>query len=376
MADLRAIDLCAGAGGWAAAARGLPIQVLLAVDVWKPALMTYQINHPDTGVIAWDCSRLAELWPPDQCRGQVDLVLGGIPCQWISVYRGKGLRNEPSEQEVEKQRSLLDSILDWIRLVDPPYYCLEDVRGLIKEIPPLTPYQVIDSAEFSGQRRKRVYVGRFPSPPPQANGQVLGDYLRPGPYRVGPRLWPRELTTSRSFSRSNALKADPERKAPTVVAITSRRDAEIGIVADHLPGGKRQYEWQEAARLQGFPEDYLFWGSPTDVGQMIGNAVQIDTGRAILKAICSQAHERFELTAEGPRMTHFLVSITTRTPDGDAQAEDTLEIEAYCEEDAIIHVLQSRKSRRIQTTHRGTVPDRLAGVNVVRWRTADGRDDR
>jgi site-specific DNA-cytosine methylase len=56
---------------------------------------------------------------------------------------------------------------------------------------------------------------------------------------------------------------------------------------DQVPGRKRQLEWQEAALAQGFPADYLFYGSPTRVAKMIGQAIQIDLGRAILKAICN-----------------------------------------------------------------------------------------
>ena len=51
---LRAIDLCSGAGGWACAARGLPIHIELAVDFWPVACRTYQLNHPETRVLCAD----------------------------------------------------------------------------------------------------------------------------------------------------------------------------------------------------------------------------------------------------------------------------------------------------------------------------------
>lgn len=51
---IRAIDLCAGAGGWACAARGLPITIVAAVDFWRPACETYRLNHPGVKVIEGD----------------------------------------------------------------------------------------------------------------------------------------------------------------------------------------------------------------------------------------------------------------------------------------------------------------------------------
>ena len=80
----------------------------------------------------------------------------------------------------------------------------------------------------------------------------------------------------------------PDRKARTVIAVSTRHDPAYVIVDESLPGGLRQISWQEAARLQGFPQDFVFYGSPTDAGKMIGQAVQIDTGRAILEAVVQE----------------------------------------------------------------------------------------
>lgn len=118
---------------------------------------------------------------------------------------------------------------------------------------------------------------------------MMRDRLRPGPYRIGPRAAHRTPVVRNTFSRSETLAAYPDAKSPTVMRWSSRRDAEMVVVDPGIPGGKRQGEWQEAALLQGFPEDYVFWGSPSDVAAMVGDAVQIDTARAILEAIASVA---------------------------------------------------------------------------------------
>lgn len=285
MKPIRAIDLCCGAGGWACAARGLPIEIELAVDLWPVACRTYKLNHPQTQLIRADLREPAtrERVLAD-CRG-IELILGGIPCEWLSLYRRF---TKVSSEELAEQRATLDSVLSLVAELSPRWYCLEDVKGLVKELPILAPWAEINADGYSAQRRKRVFVGHFPQPAPQRNPQLLKDKIRPGPYRIGVRAIDRTEQRSRTFSSETVLAADLDRKSPTIINNSSRRDAEMVIVDSRLPGGKRQMEWQEAAVIQGFPEDYLFVGSPTDVAAMVGRAVQIDTARAILQAIVRQ----------------------------------------------------------------------------------------
>jgi site-specific DNA-cytosine methylase len=166
------------------------------------------------------------------------------------------------------------------------------VPQLARELPIFTPYVVLDSRHWSAQRRKRIFVGRFPKPRRPKNGQVLGDLVRPGPYRIGRRLSGRTPAISKTFRPDRCLAAPLDKKSPTVLSTCSRRDAEIALVDPRLPGGMRNVEWQEWARLQGFPEDYVFWGSPTDAMKMVGRAVQIDLARAILQGIVAEWEEK------------------------------------------------------------------------------------
>jgi len=290
---IRAIDLCCGVGGWACAARGLPIHITHAFDLWPEAAKTYEINHPETEVVVGDLTRRAIYRKLiDACSHETDLVLGGIPCETVSILRnGWNPKNRPRQPEIADWRKLLDRCLYIVRMLGPRWWCLEDVAGIVQHLPPLTPWVEINSAEYSPQARRRIYVGEFPRPPRGANMEVMRSRLRPGPYRVGKRLWPMTPATSNVYDGSHCYGAAADRKSPTICSFSSRRDAEMGVLDPSLPRGKRQMEWTEAARLQGFPEDYLFYGSPTAVSKMIGQAIQIDTGHAILKAIVAEAQK-------------------------------------------------------------------------------------
>lgn len=285
---IRAIDLCAGAGGWACAARGMPIRITHAFDKWPRACQTYHLNHPKTAVVCADLVDPGSLEAVRRLKGQVDLVLGGIPCEWVSLMRnGWNPATRASPAEVAAGQALLDAILALVADLKPRWWCLEDVPGLVRHLPPLTPYQKIDAADWSAQRRKRIFIGEFPVPRrilPRSSA-TLERHLRPGPFRISGRTVGREPATSNVYDGKHFLGAYPGRKSPTVCCWSSRHDAELAVVDRRLPGGKRQFEWQEAARLQGFPDDYVFVGSPTDVWKMLGQAIQIRVGEAILTEV-------------------------------------------------------------------------------------------
>lgn len=279
----RAIDLCCGAGGWAVACRGLPIDVVLAVDHWDVAVKTYEINHPDTSVQLIDVREADAIVDQAKAAG-IDFVLGAVPCQWISqARRGKNRKCSPAERDAE--RGTLDSCLAIAKRLDPCWWVMEDIIQIRRELPPLVPFEIIDSRDYSAQRRKRLYFGSFirPMKPRQPDSRQLKDVVRPGPYRIGKRGFGRRPMVSRYYSNITTLGAYLPNKAPTVCAM-SGHDGEMVVVDSPRPGANRQIEWQEQAALQGFPQDYLFYGSAGDVSQMIANAVQIDTARAILEA--------------------------------------------------------------------------------------------
>lgn len=286
MADLRAIDICAGAGGWACAARGLPIRIVAAVDLDRDCLATYAHNHPGTETIHRDCRSLD--WATiNRAHGPFDLIVGGIPCEAISPARNQNPADEP---EMRAWMMTIDACLEAARILSPRWWCYEDVVGLRRFLPAGTPIQTIDAALYGAQTRRRVYVGRFPrvAPPVEADGRSLRTCLRDGPYTITPRGLSAVAATSELRLPGRARVVDADGKSQTVLSSMGRNWRD-GLVWDGVR--RRQLSFVECALLQGFPSDYVFIGSERGAWKQVGQAIQIDCGRAILRAIVAEARK-------------------------------------------------------------------------------------
>lgn len=284
---LRAIDVCAGAGGWAVAARGLPIDIVAAFDREEDCLETYRMNHP--GVTCIQCDVVEQDF--SRYVGHVDLVLGGIPCEDISVARN----NIPLPEENRKSfERLLEKCLAVPGQVGARWWCYEDVVGVLRHAPLFTPHFILNSADFGPQRRKRAYLGNTPKPAAQGNTEVLGDCLRRGPYRKSLLIRDRTPRRSEVYGSKCFYPWMPGEKSPTVYGVTARHDK---YSAAALGDDWRSMEWQELAGLQGFPDDYVFMGNPGRVVKMIAQAVETRTGHAILAALCAEV-ERLSLNPQ------------------------------------------------------------------------------
>jgi site-specific DNA-cytosine methylase len=68
-------------------------------------------------------------------------------------------------------------------------------------------------------------------------------------------------------------------------------------------GRLRKLDWRELALIQGFPEDALFAAGLIRTTRMVGQAIPIQVGRAILKAIVSDAMQNAECRMQKADLT-------------------------------------------------------------------------
>jgi len=308
---LRAVDLCCGAGGWACAARGLPIRWVAVADLAADCLETWEINHgrenPDCALLECDLGiedGIQQVLAACD-RQRIDIVTGGIPCEQISCARGA---RRASDDQISTWHRLVDNCLKIARDLAPRWWALEDVIQIEKHLPcPLelgwiVPFRRIEAGNFGPQRRLRTYLGVFPDPPqPEPDPRMLADCLRPGPHRTiaAAESYATQYPGHRNgchLGRDRLREIRAAEPCPAVLSSINRssRQRRAFMTRDKL-GRLRQIDWRELAIAQGFPEDYLFVGGYQRVEKMVGQAISIHVGRAILKAIL---HEWADLESQ------------------------------------------------------------------------------
>ena len=116
------LDLFSGAGGLSLGFEMAGFRVVGAIDNMKEACQTYQRNHPDTRVFNEDIRDL-RTEDVEAVVGKVDVVLGGPPCQGMSLA-GKRIVQDPRNE----------LFLDFVRYVkhfQPIVFVMENVPGLL-----------------------------------------------------------------------------------------------------------------------------------------------------------------------------------------------------------------------------------------------------
>jgi len=162
-----AIDLFVGGGGLSAGFLKAGFEVLLGLDNWIPAKITFEYNHPGSTFLLKDASEVTG----DEMRratgiAEVDVLLGGPPCQGFSTA-GKRALDDP-------RNTLVRQFLRLATELQPKFVVMENVEGFVSfvggrlvdeilEIMTSLGYKswqkVLQAADYGvPQRRKRFFL--------------------------------------------------------------------------------------------------------------------------------------------------------------------------------------------------------------------------
>lgn len=141
--------------------------------------------------------------------GGVDLIMGGSPCQDLSIAgKRAGLKGARS--------NLVNVFAELIQYYKPKYFFLENVAGMTKadrdtisELMGVEPLE-INSADVSAQSRRRLYWTNIPYITPYPNSLLIEDILEPAP--AGSLYYEK----SRVFLKSKAASSGLVRKIGNV----------------------------------------------------------------------------------------------------------------------------------------------------------------
>ena len=168
MSQYNVIDLFCGCGGFSKGFQEAGFNVRFGIDLWNDAIITYQKNFPDAIVLNEDIRKISGAQVLDLCgmtANEVDVIIGGPPCQGFSVS-GKRI--------IDDERNILyKSFVSLVDEIKPSVFVMENVPGLVRLFDGQVGKQVVEdfmnigytvkyeilSADNYGvpQRRKRVF---------------------------------------------------------------------------------------------------------------------------------------------------------------------------------------------------------------------------
>ena len=127
MGNYNVIDLFCGCGGFSKGFQEAGFNLRFGIDIWKDALVTYKKNFPNTVVLNEDINIVSGEQILSLCgmsADEVDVIIGGPPCQGFSVS-GKRLIDD----ELNK---LYKSFVRIVGELRRKVFVMENVPGLVR----------------------------------------------------------------------------------------------------------------------------------------------------------------------------------------------------------------------------------------------------
>jgi DNA (cytosine-5)-methyltransferase 1 len=128
---LKFIDVFSGCGGLSYGLELAGLECLAAVDFNKIAIETFNLNHKNPVGLNRDLTQfepeeLAEIMGTNE----IDLVVGGPPCQGFSTARTQGGANFGKEFVDDPRRDLYKRFLKHVEFFKPKIFVMENVLGI------------------------------------------------------------------------------------------------------------------------------------------------------------------------------------------------------------------------------------------------------
>lgn len=325
--DKTFIDLFCGAGGMSYGFEMAGFKPVLAIDNWQDALDTYKHNNPNGTTLCADLSDIdVKKIAKDYNLKDIDLIIGGPPCQGFSVA-GKRIVDDI-------RNKLYKSFVSFVEYFSPKAFVMENVPnilsigdGIVREsiltdfrnLGYDVKYKILTASDYGvpQNRRRAIFVGlkkgtfTFPEPSVKERitaSQALSDLPEkslqdgqkyPSAEQSDYQKWARSKsdgvynheTTVHSDKTQHIISLVPDggnykdlpeeyqNTRKVHIAWTRLNSQKPSITID--TGHRHHFHYcynriptvRECARIQSFPDDYVFLKSRTSQYKQVGNAV-------------------------------------------------------------------------------------------------------
>jgi len=157
---MKVADLFCGCGGFSLGFDYLEeFELVYALDNWDVACKSYKANFPYVDV---DCRDALEVDASE--IPQVDVVIGGPPCQDFSIARAKG-RGKFTPPKRTFDTKLVDWFLKVAKEVNPRFWIMENVPPVARFLDSKFRKEIFRMDEYGvPQIRKRMFYGIYNQP--------------------------------------------------------------------------------------------------------------------------------------------------------------------------------------------------------------------
>ena len=314
--EMTFVDLFCGAGGLSKGLEMSGLQGICGLDFFEEAGMTYRKNfhHPFVygDITLQESKDKFYATVQQQLAGRhLNIVAGGFPCQGFSMA-GDRLVDDP-------RNSLYKEMLAIVKNLQPDFVICENVKGLRSMLNGAVERKIIEDYKAIGYEMNVTTLCAADYYTPQKRERVIfiGNRLGLKNYHPKPLLTPSQyITTGQAISD---LVSHPE--DPSFNHVPTKHSPEMEQRINECPEGKSLYKgysdawkkcpWNEAsctvkenhggvnlhpklprvltaremARLQSFPDSFIFEGKKNKQLVQIGNAVPCLLGKAIGLAV-------------------------------------------------------------------------------------------
>lgn len=288
-------------------------EIIFANDFNNSACETYRKNIGDH-IIYSDISNLKKL-------PNADVIIGGPPCQGFSLANPSRSFDDPRNQLFKEYARIITEI-------KPKLFLMENVSGmatmnngkvfeLIKTELSNCGYKLyhklLNSKDFGvpQSRNRMIIIGvrndieydfQFPQPTHnEMNYKTVGDVLIKKPIppncpnHTFSNLTELNLKRLKYIPEGGSMKDCPQELQNNSDLKRSMRRLSSEKVSytivhnncDHYyhPIENRRVTIREMARIQGYPDNFVFYGSKSEQSRQVGNSVPVGLGKALANAI-------------------------------------------------------------------------------------------